>query len=170
MYTLSGSSTWCVFMEALQGEVCPLHFLFFHRLRGSTIVLLGLRQFILNREGKMPSTKGSKGSQVTWTHVDSTMAENYGVVTNKAVRMYAKIRLGAQSSLSSLSNQVGSFYLLQIAHFVLKYTNNMSCTENVRFSFVLTFFTLQIAVSIYQRDGDVFIWKLVFPPGVICEV
>lgn len=41
------SCGWNVFMEILESQICPLHFLLFHRLSGATIVLLWFRELIL---------------------------------------------------------------------------------------------------------------------------
>lgn len=56
----SVSSGWDVLVEALEGQVCPLHLLFFHRLCGATIVLLRLRKLAL--EGKHTHNNHQEGS------------------------------------------------------------------------------------------------------------
>lgn len=48
--SLSAPGARCVFVQALQGEVCPLHLLLLYRLCGSSVVLLSLRQFTLTED------------------------------------------------------------------------------------------------------------------------
>lgn len=64
--SLLAARTWCVFMQALQRQICPLHLLLFHRLCWSSVVLLSLGQFTLI--GKTVTQKSSSMKTAEWTH------------------------------------------------------------------------------------------------------